>query len=309
MTGGFRMISLDRKQVDRTPLVACIGYFDGLHKGHQALIHATIEEAKKRGCASGLITFSPDPWVTLKGIRPNEEEHLTTMQQRIALAHEYGIDKVFVLDFSKKVAALSPDDFLIRILGQLNLQCLVCGYDFHFGAFGKGDGSYLKANAPFAIIEVGEVSEDGIKISSTRITELVKAGEMEKAEQLMGRPFETAGTVVHGLANGHKLGFPTANLSCPVEYVRPRGGVYAGYFIHNGEKYKAMINFGHNPTVVWQSHMSLEANILDFEGDLYGQKASLQFKKYLRPEKAFDSIDDLIAQLKKDQETVRELLA
>lgn len=303
------MISLDRKQVDRTPLVACIGYFDGLHKGHQALIQSTLQEAKKRSCASGLITFSPDPWVTLKGIRPNEEEHLTTMQQRIALAHSYGIDKVFVLDFSKQVAALSPADFLDRVLGQLNLQCLVCGYDFHFGAFGQGDSEFLRQHAPFATIEVDEISEGGLKISSTRITELVKEGEMEKAEQLMGRPFEVVGTVVHGLANGRKIGFPTANFSCPAEYVRPKGGVYAGYFLHDGKTYKAMINFGHNPTVAWQTRMSLEANILDFEGDLYGQKASLQFKKYLRSEETFQSVDELAAQLKKDQETVRELLA
>ena len=292
-----------RKQ--KNPVVACIGYFDGMHKGHQALVNATIEKAKELGVESGLITFDPDPWVTLRDAK--DVKHITPLQQRINIAVELGIKNIFILNFTKEMAALSPVDF-IKVLDSCNIKALICGFDYHYGQFGKGDIESLKRDADFEVIVIDAVSDSEGKISSTRITNLIEEGEVHKAEELLGYAYRVEGYVVHGNAKGRTIGYPTANVSVPSEYLEPKGGVYACFALIDGKKYKAMVNIGHNPTFNYTETMSLEAYILDFSGDLYDKRLKISFKYYLRPEKKFKYIGNLKMQLEQDEFAVRTLL-
>ena len=292
-----------RKQ--KNPVVACIGYFDGMHKGHQALVNATLEKAKELGVESGLITFDPDPWVTLRDAK--DVKHITPLQQRINIAVELGIKNIFILNFTKEMAALSPLDF-IKVLDSCNIKALICGFDYHYGQFGKGDIESLKRDADFEVVVVDAVNDNEGKISSTRITNLIEEGEVHKAEELLGYAYRVEGYVVHGNAKGRTIGYPTANVSVPSEYLEPKGGVYACFALIDGKKYKAMVNIGHNPTFNYTETMSLEAYILDFSGDLYDKRLKISFKYYLRPEKKFKYIGNLKMQLEQDEFAVRTLL-
>lgn len=292
-----------RKQ--KNPVVACIGYFDGMHKGHQALVNATLEKAKELGVESGLITFDPDPWVTLRDAK--DVKHITPLQQRINIAVELGIKNIFILNFTKEMAALSPLDF-IKVLDSCNIKALICGFDYHYGQFGKGDIESLKRDADFEVIVIDAVSDSEGKISSTRITNLIEEGEVHKAEELLGYAYRVEGYVVHGNAKGRTIGYPTANVSVPGEYLEPKSGVYACFALVDGKKYKAMVNIGHNPTFNYTETMSLEAYILDFSGDLYDKRLKISFKYYLRPEKKFKYIGNLKMQLEQDEFAVRTLL-
>ncbi len=292
-----------RKQ--KNPVVACIGYFDGMHKGHQALVNATIEKAKELGVESGLITFDPDPWVTLRNAK--DVKHITPLQQRINIAVELGIKNIFILNFTKEMAALSPLDF-IKVLDSCNIKALICGFDYHYGQFGKGDIESLKRDADFEVVVIDAVSDNEGKISSTRITNLIEEGEVHKAEELLGYAYRVEGYVVHGNAKGRTIGYPTANVSVPSEYLEPKGGVYACFALIDGKKYKAMVNIGHNPTFNYTETMSLEAYILDFSGDLYDKRLKISFKYYLRPEKKFKYVGNLKMQLEQDEFAVRTLL-
>ena len=292
-----------RKQ--KNPVVACIGYFDGMHKGHQALVNATLEKAKELGVESGLITFDPDPWVTLRNAK--DVKHITPLQQRINIAVELGIKNIFILNFTKEMAALSPLDF-IKVLDSCNIKALICGFDYHYGQFGKGDIESLKRDADFEVVVIDAVSDNEGKISSTRITNLIEEGEVHKAEELLGYAYRVEGYVVHGNAKGRTIGYPTANVSVPSEYLEPKGGVYACFALIDGKKYKAMVNIGHNPTFNYTETMSLEAYILDFSGDLYDKRLKISFKYYLRPEKKFKYVGNLKMQLEQDEFAVRTLL-
>ena len=292
-----------RKQ--KNPVVACIGYFDGMHKGHQALVNATLEKAKELGVESGLITFDPDPWVTLRNEK--DVKHITPLQQRINIAVELGIKNIFILNFTKEMAALSPLDF-IKVLDSCNIKALICGFDYHYGQFGKGDIESLKRDADFEVVVVDAVNDNEGKISSTRITNLIEEGEVHKAEELLGYAYRVEGYVVHGNAKGRTIGYPTANVSVPSEYLEPKGGVYACFALIDGKKYKAMVNIGHNPTFNYTETMSLEAYILDFSGDLYDKRLKISFKYYLRPEKKFKYIGNLKMQLEQDEFAVSTLL-
>lgn len=301
-------ITLDRKYKPNTPVVACIGYFDGVHKGHQALIGRTVELAKEIGCASALITFEPDPWVTIRNALPQELEHLTTSKQKNNLVIKYGIQNIYYLDFTKQMAALSPHDFIEQVLGQLNLKGLVCGYDFRFGAKGLGDAGFLKRSVSYPVEVIEEISYKGTKISSSRIVKCVKSGDFMSAYELLGHPFTMDGTVIAGRHIGATLNTPTVNLGYSPEYVIPRIGVYSGHILVRGKMYGAMINVGHNPTGNYSVPVSIETYIFNFNSTIYGERVSLIFEQYIREEKDFKNMDNLKMQLELDKETVRKLL-
>lgn len=304
----MRIIHVNLKQLkkQKNPVVACIGYFDGMHKGHQALVKATIDKANELNVESALITFDPDPWVTIKGMK--DVKHITPLQQRINLAVEFGIKNVFILNFTKEMAALSPIDF-IKVLDSCNIQALICGFDYHYGQFGKGDIESLRKDADFEVIVVDAISDSEGKISSTRITQLIEEGNVHKAEELLGYAYRVEGTVIHGKGKGRTIGYPTANVKIPDEYLEPKSGVYACFVLIDGEKYKAMVNIGHNPTFNYTKTMSVEAYILDYTGDLYDKRLKISFKYYLRTEKKFQYVGNLKLQLEQDEFAVRYLLS
>lgn len=299
-------IDLNRLRHISLPTVACIGYFDGMHRGHQALINKTLELAKEKNCESSLITFDPDPWVT---IHDGEDiQHITPLNQRINMAVRFGIKNVFIINFSKDMCELSPEDFINKVMGCINLQALVCGFDFHYGYKGEGNTDTLQKQASYDVHVIGEIKEDGEKISSTRIRSLITDGNMVLTEKLLGYPYEMDGYVRHGNHKGHTLGFPTANIYFSKEFLLPKPGVYAGYIFTQGKRYRAMINLGHNPTCNYKEELSLEAHLLNFTGDLYGQRVRIQFKQFLRNEVKFKSMGNLTMQLEQDLFAVKRLL-
>lgn len=300
-------IDLEKETVSRFPVVACIGFFDGMHKGHQALIRETLKMAKELCCEPGLITFEPDPWVTIRGLR--HIPHISSVSQRVDLAVRFGIDNIFILKFTPEMAALSPVEFEEKVLKRMNLQGLVCGFDFHYGAKGAGNSTRLREVYQERLRVVPAVEDDNGKISSSRIEQLIVSGDMPYVEQLLGYPYEICGKVVHGKHVGKKeLGFPTINIRPIAEYIIPRSGVYAGYAVVRGEVYRAMINIGHNPTMNYTEQLSMEAYLLDFSADIYHEKVCIRFKKFLRPEIRFRSVGNLILQLEQDERDTRELL-
>ncbi len=297
--------SIEEIYTDFEPFAACIGYFDGLHLGHLELINKTIQIANDRNILSAVITFDPDPWVVLKNI-PNPK-HLTTMQDRINLAEEIGIDYWISIRFDRQLADLGSSEFVQKILLKMPLQALICGFDFNYGKMGKGNITSLidEANGAFDVIEIPEVTYENLKISSTRIFECLKNGNVELAAKLLSRPYQLKGVVVGGKQIGRKIGFPTANLQLDEEYAIPRIGVYAGKVAVDGIWHKAMISIGKNPTVSENNEITIEANILDFDQILYGKTVQFSFLSYIRDEMKFSRFEELINQIRQDEKAVR----
>ncbi|NCB33663.1 MAG: bifunctional riboflavin kinase/FAD synthetase [Erysipelotrichia bacterium] len=299
-------LNLENQIKIKTHVVACIGYFDGLHLGHQALIQKTNELAATYHCESALITFEPDPWETIKGDK--DIHHLSTMRQRINKSVTLGIKNIFILEFTKEMSELSPEEFVSRVLSKCNLKALVCGFDFHYGAKGAGNPVTLKEEHQFELYVVPEVEDEKGKISSTRISKLIEVGNVEEASELLGSPYELEGSVSYGRHIGTELGFPTANIVVSNEYIMPALGVYACYVWIDGRRFKAMVNLGHNPTLNYTRQISLEAHLLDFNENVYGSHVSIQFVRYLRPEFNFHNRNNLIMQLEQDRFMVRKVL-
>lgn len=288
-------------------LAACIGYFDGFHLGHQSLFNKTLTIAKQKSLKSALISFDPDPWVVLHGV-PNAN-HLTTINDRKVLAEKLGFDIWISIEFDKDMASLSPSEFINK-LRSINIQELVCGFDFKFGSKGTGTiDTLLSAQSDnFHVHVISEYKVDNEKVSSTRIKIALKNGNMELVKQLLGRYYQLKGIVVGGKQIGRKIGYPTANLQVNSEYVLPKMGVYAGYVTIDSLRYQAMISIGLNPTVKDDRVVSIEAHIFDFDRDIYNKEVSFVYVQYLRPELKFNSLNGLILQLKEDEKECRKVL-
>lgn len=288
------------------PIAACIGYFDGFHAGHQALFQATLQAAKQKGLKSAIITFDPDPWVVIKGIQ--NIKHLSSLQDRALWALQDGFDYMIIMQFTKDLAAQPPEDFIKQMLFPLGIQHLVCGFDFHFGARGKGNVAMLQQyeSASFQVEEIKEVLYNNDKISSTRISKEVEAGNMQLVTKLLSRPYQMQGVVIPGRQQGRRIGFPTANIDLSDNYILPKQGVYVGEVIYDEQVYMGMVNVGYNLTFNTREDLSLEVNILDFHKMIYGERVVLRFLHYLREELKFANIEELIEQLKVDEADTRK---
>lgn len=300
---------LNNQQIyDLEPSVACIGYFDGLHKGHMALISKTLEIAKEKNLKSALITFDPDPWTI---VHNQKTSHITTIEDRTEICQQLGFDQMFIIRFDQAFSQVEPEDFLDILIQHYQVKHLVCGFDFRYGRFGKGNRESLMdhCSPSFEVTIIEEVIDHTDKISSSLIIDLIKEGEMEKVTSLLTRPYQIKGIVVAGSQIGRQLGFPTANLSFSDEYVMPKTGVYFGYTLIAGESYPSLINVGYNPTTNQLKHISIESYLLDFSQDLYDQTITLQFTHYHRGELALNSLDELVTLMKHDEKISREYFA
>lgn len=269
------------------PRAAALGTFDGVHLGHRDV----IEAARKAGPEPTVVTFDPHPRTALG----NRVELLTSLERRLELLEELGVEAALVVDFTLELARLEPERFAEELLRPIGAQTVVAGEDFRFGRGRTGDLALL-ARLGFEAVHVPIL--DGV--SSTRIRELVGDGDVEGAARLLGRPVEVEGTVVTGDERGGTLGFPTANLDVRPELLVPANGIYAGA----AGDLRAAVSIGTNPHYGGRERR-VEAHILDFSGDLYGQRLLVQLWERLRDEAAFDSEDDLIAQIAEDVEAAR----
>lgn len=284
---------------------ACIGYFDGLHLGHDALIKETISLAYKKAILTSLITFYPDPYFVLK---KEKRQHIQSFKERLKSISDRGIDITYILHFDEEIAGMSPHVFISELLNKLNIDTLICGFDFRFGYLGQGDFTFLIKNNErnFNLVKIKEIADDKGKISSTRIRDCLKNGLIEEANKQLGYKYFVRGKVVKGLQNGRKIAYPTANIAYDLEQLLPLKGVYACDVLALGKIYKGMLNYGYKPTLD-RKQLSLEVHLLDFNGDLYDQEITVYFLRRIRPEIKFASLEELAKQLKKDEEICRGL--
>lgn len=286
--------------------IYALGLFDGVHLGHQALLIACRHLAERTGCKAGAVTFAAHPESLLTGSAP---KLINTIEDRQRLLCAYGMREILVLPFDEDLMHTHWSTFLSQLL-QRDAAGFVCGSDFRFGAGGSGTAKKLAAycksrSLPYAIVPQQRL--DDTVVSSTHIRSLLEQGNMEEAVRFLGHPHALTGQVVQGRQLGRTIGIPTANLVLPQELVQLRFGVYACAIVADGRKYFAVTNVGTRPTVQGH-HVTVESWLSDFEGDLYGKMLTLAFHKFLRPEKKFDSLEELKAQIQEDMARARQIL-
>ena len=294
--------------------VVTVGAFDGVHLGHQALLRLVREEADKRGQVTALVTFDRHP---AQVVRPESAPKLlTSLDQKLELLEATGlVDHAVVLTFDETRRRESAEDFVTEVLdGCLRARLVVVGADFHFGNARRGNVALLERMGQelgFEVIGLDLVSSPGeVTYSSTGVRNRLAAGDVRGAAGLLGRVHEVRGTVVEGDRRGRELGFPTANVAVPEEICLPAAGIYAGTFTGtDGVPRPTAISLGHRPTFYTdQAYLLLEAYLLDFSGDLYGQAASVGFVDRIRSEERFDSVEALVEAMNRDVEAARRLL-
>lgn len=296
--------------VEAAPSVVSIGFFDGVHRGHQTIIKRAVRAAESTGLRSVVVTFDRHPMeVVNPGTQP---KLLMTLKRRAQALSEQGVDLVVVLPFDDGLRHLPPAEFVDHVLVEpLHAQRVVVGSNFRFGHGAKGDVQLLGdlgMSRGFTVEGVTLLEMDDVVISSTEIRAAIDAGDVALAGSMLGRPPTVDGVVVRGDQRGAGLGYPTANLQVSERVAVPARGIYAGVFSATGEPARpCAISVGVNPTFGGQE-LRVEAYVLDFAGDLYGREAAVAFHHRLRDEEKFDSIDALIAQIAADVETTRRLL-
>lgn len=297
---------------DLRPCVATIGFFDGVHRGHQFLIANVMEEARRRGLASLVITFDRHPRQVLN--QAYQPQLLTTLERKLQLISLTGVDNVAVLRFSKEMASLTAREFMGQVLAErLNVKALVIGYDNRFGhdrTEGFDDYVAYGRELGMQVVQAQSYMLDNMKVSSSLVRSFLEGGEVEMAAHCLNRPFELCGKVKKGFQEGRKLGFPTANLDLGNGgQLIPKEGVYAVWASVDGHSrpLPAMMDIGSRPTF-GGSRLSLEVNIIGFHGNLYDKSVKVQFVSRVRDNRKFDSVDSLAEQLRKDQELVMKKL-
>jgi riboflavin kinase/FMN adenylyltransferase len=291
------------------PSAVTIGFFDGVHRGHQAVIGRTVEEARLRALRPTAITFDRHPLETLSpGKTP---PLLTTLRKKAELIEALGVETLFVLEFTEEVSLWSPEEFVRRVLAAgLGTGHVVIGTNFTFGHKAAGNFEVLSdlgAVHGFSVQAVGLFKLDGRPVSSTSIREAMTEGDLTWPERALGRRYLVEGTVVPGAGRGKNLGFPTANLRTPDGILLPGRGVYAGRAGFGGRWWTASINVGINPTF-GQEPLHVEAYLLGFDEDLRGRVLAVEFWQRLRDEIRFDTPDDLVRQITDDVERTRALV-
>jgi riboflavin kinase / FMN adenylyltransferase len=267
--------------------VAAIGSFDGVHRGHRRV----LETARAAGTPVTVVTFWPHPRLVLG----NRVDLLSTLERRIELLEEAGVDEVLVVEFTPELAAREPAEFADSVLREIGVKVIVVGESFRFGRAAAGDPALLR-ELGFDVRTVATL--DGV--SSTNVRNLLRDGDVESAARLLGRPPELEGTVVLGDQRGGTLGYPTANLSVPADLLVPAYGIYAGAALGH----RAAISVGVNPHYGGDERR-IEPHLLDFEGDLYGRRLVVELWRRLRDERAFSSEAELVAQITRDVEEAR----
>jgi len=293
----------------RGPRHLAIGVFDGVHVGHQALMRGVAERAKTEGATPAAATFDPLPIEVLAPGAPPSA--LSDIDERAALLESAGAKAVVVLHFTREFAALTPAQFVERLAAAGELRRVCVGEDFQFGRDRAGDLATLRelcGKRGITVDVAPTVTVDGEVVSSTRIRNALLAGDIASASRLLGRSYTVTGVVEHGDKRGRALGFPTMNLDVPHNRLLPRDGIYAAWALVNGKRVMAASSLGVRPTFGGGARR-LEAFLLDWSGDAYGDRVRVEFAARLRDELRFANAADLAAQIAKDVEATRRALA
>jgi riboflavin kinase/FMN adenylyltransferase len=302
----LREIKRDEKSV------ITLGTFDGLHLGHQQIVDKVIQKSRKSGGRSFLITFDPHPRKVIPG--RNDVKILSTLDEKEVILEQLGLENLFVINFTTEFSKQSPEEFVKKYLVDgIGLQEIVIGHDHHFGKERDGDFELLQnlgRKFNFAVTLIPEFSFEGETVSSTKIRKALLAGDVLKAGKMLGRNYSFKGNIVRGDGRGRKLGFPTANLSVDNEdKLIPAKGIYAAECIVESEKHFGLLSLGSRPTFHNDGDVIPEFYIFDFDRDIYDKIMHVNLVQRIRNEEKYDSVDELIIQMKKDEVKGKEILS
>ena len=293
------------------PYSLAIGFFDGVHRGHQAVIQSAIDTAKEKNLKSAVMTFDPHPSIVL-GRRNEKVFYITPLQQKLDTLQKLHVDTVFVVHFTSDFAKLSPETFVQYFIRDLQVKHVTAGFDFSFGAFGKGNMTLMceLSGEDFGVTVVEKYVDGAEKISSTRIRKALQEGDMEEARMLLGRAFEVPGIVVHGDKRGRTLGFPTANVQHMEGCFIPATGVYAVKILVQNEWFDGVCNVGYKPTFKDPNNkqLTIEVHIFNFDKNIYGEEVVVGWYRRIRSEQKFNGINELIAQIEQDKKEAIDYL-
>lgn len=302
ITLSFPLTQEDRQEFP--PLAMALGYFDGVHLGHQEVILEAKKQAEAKGIHSAVMTFDPHPSVVL-GNKPKKVQYISSLSQKVNLISELGIDYLFVVKFTRGFASLMPQEFIDEFIIGLNVRHVVAGFDFTYGRFGKGTMETLPLHSRdmFSVTIVPKFTVWDEKVSSTRIRQLIAEGKLEDISELLGRYYSTTGVVIHGDNRGKSIGFPTANVAITDEQVIPPVGVYAVRFKVLNKWYEGVCNVGYKPTFNNEAvSVSVEVHLFDFDQDIYGEIVVIEWRHFLRNEQKFAGIEELVQQINQDKQ-------
>ncbi|PLR84256.1 bifunctional riboflavin kinase/FAD synthetase [Bacillus canaveralius] len=288
------------------PAVAmALGFFDGVHLGHQKVIQTAKDFAEQKGLQSAVMTFDPHPSVVL-GRSEQQIEYISPLPEKIDLISRLEIDYLYIVRFTKEFANLLPQEFVDNYIIGLHVDHAVAGFDFSYGRMGKGTMETITfhSRGRFTFTTVPELSEGSEKISSTLIRSRIRNGKTEDLPQLLGRYYQTAGIVIHGDKRGRTIGFPTANVNIPEDWLIPPPGVYAVRVKVSGSWYYGVCNIGYKPTFNQEkaARPSVEVHIFEFSGDIYGEQLMIEWHLHIREEQKFSGIEELVAQIERDKQ-------
>jgi riboflavin kinase/FMN adenylyltransferase len=309
--GLMRILQLDQLPADIGPSVVTIGKYDGVHLGHRGLVDQVLAIAAERGLASVIITFDRNPLAVL---RPQAcPDDLVSLDQKLELLGDTGVDAVVVARFDGEFASRSPEEFVREVLVDgVQARVVLVGPDFRFGAKGAGDVDLLRelgAGLGFEVVALDQITDaSGERISSTRVRERLAEGDIHGAADLLGRLPRIRSVVVKGQQRGRTLGYPTANLAPEIEGYLPADGVYAAWLLVDGQPYGAAVSIGNNPTFEGVPDKQVEAHALDQSFDLYGRVVEIEFVEFIRGMRKFSGADALAGQMQADEEQIRAVL-
>ncbi|BFH63818.1 bifunctional riboflavin kinase/FAD synthetase [Paenibacillus azoreducens] len=291
------------------PQVVAIGQFDGVHQGHASVISSAVRLAKQQGLPCAVMTFHPHPKDVMK--KGNYEGNLTPLKEKQEMMARLGVDLLYIVEFSEVFSELSPQTFVDGMLLALKVKTAIVGFDFRFGYKGAGHAETLRelGGGSMDVEVIPPFEQGGEKVSSSAIRKALQSGEVEEANRLLGRPYRLRGVVVDGDKRGRTIGFPTANLRLIDKYVVPAKGVYAVRTLVQGQWLSGVMNLGVKPT--FQEGVTLpsfEVHLLDFDRDIYGEELTVDLVSYIRSERKFPSIQELVAQIQADAGKAREIL-
>lgn len=295
-------------EIVQEPIVLALGFFDGVHLGHQQVIKTAKKIADEKGLPLAVMTFNQHPKIVFSPMDEQEMRYLTTVERKKELLEELGVDILYLIHFTYDFGTQSPQTFVDDYMVGLNAQVVVAGFDYTYGPKGQTNMNTLieHAKGRFEVISVPQQSFHQTKISSTRIRNYLSIGQIEKANKLLGTPYQTDGVVVHGLKRGRQMGYPTANIDTKDIELLPGIGVYVVKIKVKDQWYKGIASIGYNITFDSETGLTCEVYILDFDDMIYGEQVQIHWLHYLRGEVKFDGMEGLIKQLDKDAVATRK---
>ena len=301
---------IDKGNLQILPTVMALGFFDGVHKGHQAVIGVATEKAKELGTTVSVMTFNPHPKEVLRK-QVDKMNYITPLSEKVKKIEQLGVDTLYIVHFTREFANLTPQEFVDDYLIDMNVVHAVAGFDFTYGQLGKGTMETLPFHARnrLSATIVEKLETDNEKVSSSRIRQLLDNGEVESVTELLGESYCLIGTVVDGEKRGRTIGFPTANIQPKDRYIIPKTGVYAVTLMIKDEEFSGVCNVGHKPTFHHKmNEPTIEVHLFSFDRDIYGEEVKLSWHYRIRDEQKFFNIDELIKQINLDKKKAMSLL-